>query len=145
MDDAGAVRLVEGEADLRAEAQRLIDRQRSLREPVRQALSLDQLHGDKAYAAGILEPVNRRDVHVVEGSKKLCFALEAGKPVGIGGLVLGGGLGFNARKYGLTSDNLKSTRIVTADGELHNCSATENADLFWALRGGGGKFSRSFP
>lgn len=58
--------------------------------------------------------------------------------VGIAGLLLGGGFGFNGRKFGLTSDNLVQTQIVTADGELLNCNKNENSDLFWACRGGGG-------
>jgi FAD/FMN-containing dehydrogenase len=59
-------------------------------------------------------------------------------PVGIGGLVLGGGIGFNARSFGLTCDTLLQTRIVTADAELLTCSESEHPDLFWAVRGGGG-------
>ena len=59
---------------------------------------------------------------------------------GIAGLTLGGGLGLLMRKHGLASDNLLSVDIVTADGELRTASATENPDLFWALRGGGGNF-----
>ncbi|MDA2918240.1 FAD-binding oxidoreductase [Desulfobacterota bacterium AH_259_B03_O07] len=58
--------------------------------------------------------------------------------VGIAGLLLGGGFGFSARKFGLTSDNLVRTQIVTADGELRNCNERENPDLYWACRGGGG-------
>lgn len=60
------------------------------------------------------------------------------KQVGVAGLVLGGGVGFNMRRLGLTSDQLVSTELVTADGELVRCSATENPDLFWAVRGAGG-------
>jgi len=60
------------------------------------------------------------------------------KNVGVAGLVLGGGIGFNMRAHGLTCDKLVSTRIVTADGVARNCSATENTDLFWAIRGAGG-------
>jgi FAD/FMN-containing dehydrogenase len=60
--------------------------------------------------------------------------------VGFGGLATGGGLGFMARKYGLAVDNLVSARVVTADGEILSASAGENADLFWAIRGGGGNF-----
>ena len=58
--------------------------------------------------------------------------------VGVGGLVLGGGIGYNCRWAGLTSDSLVSTRIVTASGELFEASADRNADLFWACRGGAG-------
>jgi hypothetical protein len=56
---------------------------------------------------------------------------------GIAGLTLAGGIGWLRRKYGLTSDNLVSVEIVTADGEFRRASETENTDLFWALRGGG--------
>jgi FAD/FMN-containing dehydrogenase len=58
--------------------------------------------------------------------------------VGIAGLTLGGGIGVVSRAYGLTSDNVKSLQIVTADGQVRTCSASSNADLYWACRGGGG-------
>jgi FAD/FMN-containing dehydrogenase len=60
--------------------------------------------------------------------------------VGIGGLTLGGGVGYLVRKYGLTIDDLLAAEIVTADGQLRHVDANTDSDLFWAIRGGGGNF-----
>lgn len=60
--------------------------------------------------------------------------------VGVGGLALGGGVGWMVRKYGLTIDSMKAAEIVTADGKILRISANEHSDLFWAIRGGGGNF-----
>jgi len=108
----------------------------------------------------IIDLVNLRGVRVdaqkrrawVEGGTLLgqvdgeCMAQGLVTPLGtvshtgVGGLTLGGGFGRLARKLGLAIDNLESVDIVNADGELRHASASENPDLFWAVRGGGGNF-----
>ena len=60
--------------------------------------------------------------------------------VGIGGITLGGGVGYLVRKHGLTIDDLLAADVVTADGELLRADAQTHPDLFWAIRGGGGNF-----
>ncbi|MBM7786665.1 FAD-binding oxidoreductase [Tenggerimyces flavus] len=70
----------------------------------------------------------------------LAFTAGDSKPVGVGGLLLGAGIGWMVRKYGLSIDNLLAAELVLASGELVRVSSTERPDLFWAIRGGGGNF-----
>jgi hypothetical protein len=59
---------------------------------------------------------------------------------GVAGFTMGGGFGWTSRRFGFAADNLVSIELVTADGQLRHASETENRDLFWAVRGGGGNF-----
>jgi FAD/FMN-containing dehydrogenase len=70
----------------------------------------------------------------------LVTTLGTATDTGIAGLTLGGGMGRMMRRHGLSCDNLQSVEVVTADGKILHVSDSENADLFWAIRGGGGNF-----
>ncbi len=81
-----------------------------------------------------------RNANVYSGLRPHNVAITHGRcyDVGIAGLVLGGGVGFNMRANGVTSDQLIGTEIVAADGQIHSLSEKQNRDLFWACRGAGG-------
>ena len=78
------------------------------------------------------------DVATTLGEHALALTSGDTKSVGVGGLTLGGGVGWLVRTYGLALDSLRSARLVTATGELVTASDSENPELFWAIRGGGG-------
>ncbi len=84
--------------------------------------------------------VGARNTDVYARLKPHEAAISAGRcpTVAIGGLLLGGGIGFSSRKLGLTCDSLLETEIVTAEGQILTCNERENEDLFWACRGGSG-------
>ena len=73
-------------------------------------------------------------------AKNLVVGFGDAGSVGIGGITLGGGVGYLSRKHGLTIDALLAAEIVTADGKARTVDATHEPDLFWAIRGGGGNF-----
>ena len=86
-----------------------------------------------------------RDVDRATQEHGLATVLGFISEVGVAGLTLGGGLGYLARRFGWAVDNLEEVEIVTADGGIRTAHRDENAELFWALRGGGGELRRRHP
>ena len=80
------------------------------------------------------------EVSTAVTQRKLIIGFGDAGTVGVGGLTLGGGIGYMLRKHGLTIDNLLAAEIVTAAGDIFVVDANHHPDLFWALRGGGGNF-----
>src|SRR5438094_4570243 len=99
-------------------------------------IHVDPREGRVRAQAGVLLGELDRETHVYG----LAVPTGVVSKTGIAGLTLGGGVGWLARKYGLTCDNVISFEIVTADGHVLQVNADEHPDLFWALRGGGGNF-----
>jgi hypothetical protein len=106
---------------------------------------------DMSLRRGVRVDVDGRIVHVEAGAtwgdvdhETQLFGLVVPSGIvsttGVAGFTLGGGFGWTSRTFGYAADNLLSVDIVTADGKLLRASETQNADLFWALRGGGGNF-----
>jgi len=97
-------------------------------------VALDTAGGSARVGAG----ARLADVYAGLAAHGVAIAAGSCPTVGITGLTLGGGIGVLGRAYGLTCDALRSVQIVTADGRLREVDAHTDADLFWALRGGGG-------
>ncbi|MFL9909541.1 FAD-binding oxidoreductase [Paraburkholderia sp. RL17-337-BIB-A] len=102
---------------------------------------MKSVHIDAAARRAYVEPgATLRDFDHEAQAFGLATPLGINSTTGVAGLTLGGGFGWLSRKYGMTVDNLISADVVTADGELVHASAESHADLFWAIRGGGGNF-----
>jgi hypothetical protein len=100
------------------------------------ALEVDRRRGTAWAEAGLTAGAYTKAV----GADGLATGFGDTGSVGIGGLTLGGGVGFLVRKHGLTIDNLLAAELVTADGQVLQVDDEQHPDLFWAIRGGGGNF-----
>lgn len=100
------------------------------------ALDIDEA----AKTAWVGSGLSAGEVSAAVTERKLIIGFGDSSTVGVGGLTLGGGIGYMARKHGLTIDNLLAAEIVTASGDILIVDAGNHSDLFWALRGGGGNF-----
>src|SRR5206468_3853247 len=81
-----------------------------------------------------------KDVDQATQDHALATVLGFVSETGVAGLTLGGGFGYLTRRFGWAVDNLEEVEVVTADGAIRSANRDRNAELFWALRGGGGNF-----
>jgi len=103
--------------------------------------TLKKVTVDPSKRRALVDPgATLRDFDAAAQAHGLATPVGINSTTGIAGLTLGGGFGWLSRRHGLTIDQLLSADIVTADGQKRTASEKENADLFWAIRGGGGNF-----
>jgi FAD/FMN-containing dehydrogenase len=96
--------------------------------------------GDEGRTAWAEAGLTAQEYNTAVGERGLATGFGDTGSVGIGGITLGGGVGFLSRRYGLTVDQLLAAEIVTADGDVLHLDEGSHPDLFWAIRGGGGNF-----
>src|SRR6476660_7739819 len=102
---------------------------------------MKSVHVDPASATARVQPgATLADFDKEAQAFGLATPIGINSTTGVAGLTLGGGFGWLSRKFGLTADNLISADVITAEGKLVKASESENSDLLWALRGGGGNF-----